>query len=72
MPEAAPAAAKPTPVVSTGFFLSGEEGFDSTGRPAPEPDPSSRSPEIPPNHGRPRGLRPEPAWPRPRKTAHTG
>jgi arsenate reductase (thioredoxin) len=36
----------------------GEEGFDSAGRPAAEPDPSSRSPEIPPNDRRPRGLRP--------------
>jgi hypothetical protein len=39
-------------------FLSGEEGFDSTGKPAAEPDPSSRSPEIPPNDGSPRGPRP--------------
>jgi hypothetical protein len=29
----------------------GEGGFDSAGRPAVEPDPSIRSPEIPPNVG---------------------
>jgi hypothetical protein len=36
----------------------GEEGFDSGGTPAVEPDPSSRSPEIPPSRGRAPELRP--------------